>query len=66
MYGKVYIARQKRPPHYIIALLSIQKQVLLRQDGGKQLRREIEIQTHLRHPHILRMYGYFVSVPSSA
>ncbi len=24
-----------------------------------QLRREIEIQTHLRHPNILRCYGYF-------
>lgn len=24
-----------------------------------QLRREIEIQSHLRHPNILRMYGYF-------
>lgn len=24
-----------------------------------QLRREIEIQTHLRHPNIIRMFGYF-------
>lgn len=24
-----------------------------------QVRREIEIQSHLRHPHILRLYGYF-------
>ena len=24
-----------------------------------QLRREIEIQSHLRHPHVLRMFGYF-------
>ena len=24
-----------------------------------QLRREIEIQSHLRHPNILRLYGYF-------
>ncbi|GFH20344.1 aurora kinase A [Haematococcus lacustris] len=24
-----------------------------------QLRREIEIQSHLRHPNILRCYGYF-------
>ena len=24
-----------------------------------QLRREIEIQAHLRHPNILRLYGYF-------
>ena len=25
----------------------------------RQLRREIEIQSHLRHPNILRLYGYF-------
>lgn len=24
-----------------------------------QLRREIEIQSHLRHPNVLRLYGYF-------
>ena len=24
-----------------------------------QLRREVEIQAHLRHPNILRLYGYF-------
>ncbi|RZB80937.1 Serine/threonine-protein kinase Aurora-1 [Glycine soja] len=24
-----------------------------------QLRREVKIQSHLRHPHILRLYGYF-------
>jgi len=24
-----------------------------------QLRREIEIQSHLRHPNILRLFGYF-------
>ena len=26
---------------------------------GKYLRREIEIQSHLRHPNILRLFGYF-------
>ena len=33
-----------------------------------QLRREIEIQSHLRHPNILRLYGYFydqVCTPAS-
>ena len=24
-----------------------------------QVRREVEIQSHLRHPNILRLYGYF-------
>ncbi len=32
-----------------------------------QLRREIEIQSHLRHPNILRLYGYFYDeVPVTA
>ena len=26
---------------------------------GKQLQREIEIQSHLRHPHILRLFGWW-------
>jgi serine/threonine protein kinase len=30
-----------------------------------QLRREIEIQSHLRHPNILRLYGYFYDAVSS-
>lgn len=29
-----------------------------------QLRREIEIQSHLRHPNILRLYGYFYDAVS--
>lgn len=32
----------------------------LKNDGvNHQLRREVEIQSHLRHPHILRLFGYF-------
>ncbi|XP_058771685.1 uncharacterized protein LOC131645045 isoform X2 [Vicia villosa] len=27
--------------------------------ADNQLRREVEIQNHLRHPRILRLYGYF-------
>ena len=25
----------------------------------KQLKREIELQSHLKHPHILRLYSFF-------
>ena len=32
---------------------------MLKSGVEHQLRREIEIQAHLRHRHILRMYGYF-------
>lgn len=35
------------------------KSQLLKANVEHQLRREIEIQAHLRHPHILRLYGYF-------
>ena len=28
-------------------------------NSGKYFRREIEIQSHLRHPNILRLFGYF-------
>ena len=31
-----------------------------------QLRREVEIQSHLRHPNILRLYGYFYDNVSPA
>lgn len=35
------------------------KDQLIRGKVEKQLRREIEIQSQLRHPNILRLYGYF-------
>ena len=58
-YGHVYLAREKSCK-FIVAL----KQISLRQldeDGmHHQLLREIEIQSHLRHVNVLRMYGFFV------
>lgn len=49
------------PAHqpYILALKTLYKSELIEAHVEKQLRREIEIQQHLRHPHILRLYGYF-------
>jgi hypothetical protein len=35
------------------------KSQLAQSNVEHQLRREIEIQSHLRHPNILRMHGYF-------
>jgi len=40
----------------IIVLLKSQLQ---KGQGEHQLRREIELQSHLRHPNILRLFGYF-------
>lgn len=57
-FGKVYLARERRTK-YIVALKVLSKSQLLKSGVEHQLRREIEIQAHLRHRHILRMYGYF-------
>ncbi|VDN06598.1 unnamed protein product [Thelazia callipaeda] len=57
-FGNVYLARLKGS-NFIVALKIIFKSQLLRNNMQRQLLREIEIQAHLRHPHILRMYNYF-------
>ena len=57
-FGSVYLAREKRTK-YIVALKVLQKAQLLKAGVEHQLRREIEIQSHLRHVNILRLYGYF-------
>ncbi|XP_049852241.1 uncharacterized protein LOC126329997 isoform X2 [Schistocerca gregaria] len=57
-FGKVYLAREKRTK-FVVALKVILKQHLLESGTEIQLRQEIEIQSHLRHPHTLRLYGYF-------
>merc|ERR1719215_531709 len=57
-FGDVYLAREKRSK-YIVALKVIFKHQVQKAGCEHQLRREIEIQSHLRHPNILRLYGYF-------
>jgi hypothetical protein len=57
-FGTVYLAREKKTK-YIVALKVLQKSQLLKAGVEHQLRREIEIQSHLRNRNILRMYGYF-------
>ncbi|KAJ3155965.1 hypothetical protein HDU89_005528 [Geranomyces variabilis] len=57
-FGRVYLAREKRSG-FVVALKILFKHELASAKVEKQLRREIEIQSHLRHPHILRLYGYF-------
>jgi serine/threonine protein kinase len=53
------MVRTKEPPQYILALKCLFKSEIIENRVEKQIRREIEIQTHLRHPNILRLYGYF-------
>ncbi|KAJ1963226.1 spindle assembly checkpoint kinase [Dipsacomyces acuminosporus] len=57
-FGRAYLAREKNT-NFICALKVMFKSELQESKIEKQLRREVEIQTHLRHPHILRLYGYF-------
>jgi len=57
-FGNVYLAREKKHK-YIVALKVLFKKQLMEAKVEHQLRREIEIQTRLRHPNILRLFGYF-------
>ena len=57
-FGHVYLAREKKSK-FIVALKVLYKKQLLKSNVEHQLRREIEIQSHLRHENILRMYGFF-------
>lgn len=57
-FGKVYLAREKKSK-FIVALKVLFKWQLSKNNVEHQLRREIEIQSHLRHPNILRLFGYF-------
>ncbi|XP_012280195.1 aurora kinase C [Orussus abietinus] len=57
-FGNVYLAREKKS-RYVIAMKVLFKSQIEEAGVNHQVRREIEIQTHLRHPNILRMYGYF-------
>ncbi|RZS20473.1 hypothetical protein BHM03_00052993 [Ensete ventricosum] len=43
----------------IVALKLLFKSQLKQSQVEHQVRREVEIQSHLRHPNILRLYGYF-------
>ncbi|NXW27286.1 AURKA kinase, partial [Phaetusa simplex] len=60
-FGNVYLAREKKSK-FILALKVLFKTQLEEAGVEHQLRREVEIQSHLRHPNILRLYGYFHDV----
>ncbi|KAG6829300.1 hypothetical protein H0H87_011966 [Tephrocybe sp. NHM501043] len=58
-FGRVYMVRTKAEPKYILALKTLYKSEIVQNKVEKQIRREIEIQQNLRHPNVLRLYGYF-------
>ncbi|KAE8664947.1 Serine/threonine-protein kinase Aurora-2 [Hibiscus syriacus] len=57
-FGRVYLAREVKSK-YIVALKIIFKEQLEKYRIHHQLRREMEIQTSLRHPNILLLLGWF-------
>lgn len=57
-FGNVYLAREK-DTKFVVALKVLFKKQIQLDKVEHQVRREIEIQSHLRHPNILRLYGYF-------
>ena len=42
-----------------VALKLVEKKQLERFDFFSQMKKELEIQWRLRHPNIIRLYGYF-------
>ncbi|KAI9166479.1 Serine/threonine-protein kinase ark1 [Paramyrothecium foliicola] len=57
-FGRVYLARE-RHHGFICALKVLHKNELQQNRCEKQVQREIEIQSNLRHPNVLRLYGHF-------
>lgn len=57
-FGRVYLARE-RQSGFICALKVLHKDEIQQFGMEKQVAREIEIQSNLRHPNILRLYGHF-------
>ncbi|KMT02980.1 hypothetical protein BVRB_8g195480 isoform B [Beta vulgaris subsp. vulgaris] len=57
-FGRVYLARDTKSK-YIVALKVIFKEQIEKYRLHHQLRREMEIQMSLRHPNVLRLYGWF-------
>ncbi|CAJ0573622.1 unnamed protein product, partial [Mesorhabditis spiculigera] len=57
-FGSVYLCREGNSK-YVVAMKVLFKKQLVRHNVAHQLRREVEIQYNLRHPNILRLFGYF-------
>ncbi|GMP24011.1 hypothetical protein CsSME_00001421 [Camellia sinensis var. sinensis] len=56
-FGRVYLAREHKSK-YIVALKVIFKEQIEKYRLHHQLRREMEIQTNLRHAKALRLYAH--------
>nr|XP_031860924.1 uncharacterized protein CI109_003651 [Kwoniella shandongensis]KAA5527996.1 hypothetical protein CI109_003651 [Kwoniella shandongensis] len=59
-FGRVYLARvRSKDDPFILVLKCLTKDEIMSQDVQTQVRREIEIMQQLRHPNIIRLYGWF-------
>jgi aurora kinase len=57
-FGRVYLAKE-RTSGFVCALKVLHKSEIQQGKVEKQVRREIEIQSHLAHPNVLRLFGHF-------
>ncbi|ORZ04560.1 aurora kinase A-like protein [Lobosporangium transversale] len=57
-FGQVYLMRE-RQSRFVVAMKVVLKSDLLKHNMEHQLRREIDIQSNLRHKHILRLDTFF-------
>jgi len=57
-FGRVYLARE-RASGFICALKTLYKDEIQQGRMEKQVLREVEIQSNLRHPNILKLYNHF-------
>lgn len=57
-FGRVYLARE-REHGFICALKVLHKHEIQSGRVERQVRREVEIQSNMRHPNIVRLYGHF-------
>ncbi len=57
-FGRVYLARE-RSSGFVCALKVLHKNEIQQGKVETQVRREIEIQSNLRHPNIVQLYGHF-------
>jgi aurora kinase len=57
-FGRVYLVRERKSG-FVCALKVLHKNEIRQGGVEKQVRREIEIQSNLRHPNTLQLYGHF-------
>ncbi|WWC66399.1 uncharacterized protein I206_100301 [Kwoniella pini CBS 10737] len=59
-FGKVYLARVKsKTDPFILVLKCLTKDEVITKQVQMQVRREIEVMQSLRHPNIIRLFGWF-------